>query len=111
MNAQHISLAPQLYTTVIDAQAAAQDVHSAQALYEEYRDLAISRAANDPLDMKVYASLIKAYYACGLAETGLRFYEKVLQSFKGAANEPVLSDDLTSSFVLDGLVQYHIDNK
>jgi pentatricopeptide repeat protein len=111
MNAQQIPLAPQLYTVVIDAQAAAQYVHAAQGLYEEYRDLAISRAANDPLDMKVYASLIKAYYACGLAETGLRFYEKVLLSFKNTANEQALSNDLTTSFVLDGLVQHHIDNK
>ncbi|KIW64100.1 hypothetical protein PV04_09058 [Phialophora macrospora] len=111
MNAQHIPLAPQLYTVVIDAQAAAQDVHAAQGFYEEYRDLAISRAANDPLDMKVYASLIKAYYACGLAETGLRFYEKVLLSFKNTANEQALSNNLTTSFVLDSLVQHHIDNK
>ncbi|KAJ9602695.1 hypothetical protein H2200_012889 [Cladophialophora chaetospira] len=111
MHALQIPLASQLYTAVIDAQAAAQDVHGAQSLYEEYRDLAISRAANDPLDVKVYASLIKAYYACGLAETGLRFYEKVLQSFNGSPNEQALSDGLTTSFVLDGLVQHHIDTK
>ncbi|OAL34804.1 hypothetical protein AYO20_05999 [Fonsecaea nubica] len=111
MNAQNIPLAPQLYTTVIDAQASVQDIHAAQGLYEEYRDLAISRAANDPLDLKVYASLIKAYYACGLAETGLRFYEKILQSFNGSANEQALSESLTSIFVLDGLVRYHIENQ
>lgn len=109
MTAQNVPLAPQLYTIVIDAHASAQDVHAAQGLYEQYRDLAISRAANDPLDMKVYAALIKAYYACGLAETGLRFYEKVLQSFQGSVNEQVLSDTLTSSFVVDGLVQHYID--
>ena len=111
MRAQRIPLASHLYTTVIDARASAQDIHGAQSLYEEYRDLAISRAANDPLDMKVYASLIKAYYACGLGETGLHFYQKVVQSFKGAANEQVLSDNLTASFVLDSVVQHHIDAK
>ena len=111
MRAQNIALAPHLYTSVIGAQASAQDIHGAQGLYEDYRDLAISRAANDPLDMKVYASLIRAYYACGLVETGLRFYEKVLQSFKDSPSEQVLSDSLTSSFVLDGVVQHHIDNK
>jgi pentatricopeptide repeat protein len=59
--------------------------------------------------MQVYASLIKAYYAAGLAETGLRFYEKVMESFKGAANEQALAEHLTTTFVLDGLVQHHID--
>ncbi len=111
MNAQQIPLAPQLYTIVIDAQAMAQDVGAAQSLYEEYRDLAITRAANDPMDVKVYSALIKAYYACGLAETGLRFYEKVLQSFKDSANEQILADGLTTSFVLGSVVQHHIDTK
>ena len=111
MKSQDIPLDPRLYTTVIDAQASTEDVHAAQSLYEEYRDLAISRAANDPLDMRVYASLIKAYYACGLAETGLRFYEKILESFKGSANEQTLSETLQASFILNGLVQHHIDNK
>ncbi|KIW99987.1 uncharacterized protein Z518_10915 [Rhinocladiella mackenziei CBS 650.93] len=111
MKARNIPLEPRLYTIVIDAQGSKQDIHAAQDLYEEYRDLAISRAANDPLDMQVYASLIKAYYACGLAEAGLHFYEKILQSFKNSANEKILSDQLTTSFVLDGLVQHYIDNK
>jgi pentatricopeptide repeat protein len=61
--------------------------------------------------MQVYATLIKAYYACDLAETGLRFYEKVLQSFQGSINESVLADALTRSFVLSGLVQHYLDNK
>lgn len=111
MTAQGISLDPRLYTAVIDAQGSSQDIHGAQSMYEQYRDLAISRAANDPLDMQVYASLIKAYYACGLAETGLRFYEKILHSFKDSANEQMLSEQLTTAFVLNGVVQYHIDNK
>lgn len=100
-----------LYTTIIDAYAANNDVAAAQSLYEQYRDLAISRAANDPLDMHVYAALIKAYYHAGLADTGLRFFEKVTQSFKGAANEKLLMDSLTTAFVLDGLVQHHLDNR
>ena len=111
MNAQQIPLAPQLYTVVIDAHAIAQDVGAAQTFYEEYRDLAISRAANDPMDLKVYSALIKAYYACGLAESGLRFYEKVLQSFKDSANEQTLSESLTTSFVLGSVVPHYIDTK
>lgn len=111
MKTLNFELDPQSYMTIIDAQASKHDIHAAQGLYEEYRDLAISRATNDPLDMQVYASLIKAYYACGLAETGLRFYEKILHSFKGSANEQSLSDNLTTSFVLNGLVQHHISNK
>ncbi|KIV87222.1 hypothetical protein PV11_02782 [Exophiala sideris] len=111
MKVQDIRLDPRLYTVVIDAQASTQNIHAAYRLYEEYRDLAITRAANDPLDMQVYASLIKAYYAAGLAETGLRFYERILQSFKNSDNHQPLSDELTSAFVVNGLVQYHIDNK
>jgi len=110
MKAQGIPIDPRLYTTIIDAQASMQDIHAAQALYEEYRDLAISRAANDPLDMQVYASLIKAYYACGLAETGRRFYEKILQSFNGSATEQTLSEHLTAACILNGLVPHHIDH-
>lgn len=111
MDSYQIALDTRLYTTVIDAQASKQDIHAAQTLYEQYRDLAINRSANDPLDMQVYASLIKAYYACGLDDTGIRFYEKILQSFKGSSNEQVLSEQLTSAFILNGVVQHHIDNK
>ncbi|KAL6251697.1 hypothetical protein RBB50_001907 [Rhinocladiella similis] len=110
MKAENVRLDSRLYTLVIDAHASAQDIHTAHEVYEQYRDLAISRAVNDPLDMQVYASLIKAYYAAGLAETGLRFYERILQSFKDSASQQPLSDDLTTAFVLEALVQYHIDN-
>lgn len=109
MSIQGIQLDPRLYTVVIDAQGSKQDIHAAQALYGEYRDLAIKRAANDPLDMQVYASLIKAYYACGLPESGLHFYEKILQSFKNSADEQALSENLTSAFILNGLVKHHLD--
>ncbi|RMZ76914.1 hypothetical protein DV738_g4708, partial [Chaetothyriales sp. CBS 135597] len=111
MKLNAINLDPRLYATIIDAYSQANDVASAQSIYEEYRDLAIMRAANDPLDMKVYAALIKAYYAAGLAETGRHFFEKVLQSFLGTANEQQLASALTSAFVLDGLVQYHTEKK
>ncbi|RMD41337.1 hypothetical protein DV735_g3774, partial [Chaetothyriales sp. CBS 134920] len=111
MKLNAINLDPRLYTAIIDAYSQANDVSSAQSIYEDYRDLAIMRAANDPLDMQVYAALIKAYYAAGLAETGREFFEKVLQSFLGTANEQQLASALTSAFVLDGLVQYHIEQK
>ena len=111
MKDNDVRVDPKLYTTVIDAYAGNNDVAAAQSLYEQYRDLAISRAANDPLDMHVYAALIKAYYHAGLAETGLRFFEKIVQSFKGTANERLLVDSLTTAFVLDGLVQHHLDNR
>jgi pentatricopeptide repeat protein len=111
MKVENIRLDSGLYTLVIDAQASKHDVHAAHEIYEEYRDLAISRAVNDPLDMQVYASLIKAYYASGLAETGLRFYERILQSFQNSANQQPLSEDLTAAFVVKALVQHHIENK
>ncbi|RMZ89693.1 hypothetical protein DV736_g3071, partial [Chaetothyriales sp. CBS 134916] len=111
MKLNAVNLDPRLYTTIIDAYSQANDVASAQSIYEEYRDFAIMRAANDPLDMQVYAALIKAYYAAGLAETGRHFFDKVLQSFLGTANEQQLASALTTAFVMDGLVQHHVDNK
>ncbi|EXJ84665.1 hypothetical protein A1O3_05335 [Capronia epimyces CBS 606.96] len=111
MAAQDVQLDPRLYTVVIDAQASKQDIHAAQALYDEYRDLAIRRAINDPLDMQVYAALIKAYYACGLPETGLHFYEKILQSFTESVNKQALSEELTSALILNGLVRHHLDQR
>jgi len=111
MRSYEIPLDARLYTVVIEAQASKQDIHAAQSLYEEYRDRAISRSANDPLDMQVYASLIKAYYSTGLAETGLRFYERILHSFNNSANEHALSEQLTTTFILNGLVQHHVEHK
>ena len=111
MKENDVRIDPRLYTTIIDAYAAEGDIAAAQSVYEQYRDLAINRAANDPLDMNVYSTLIKAYYKAGMADTGLRFFEKIVQSFKGAANEKLLMDSLTTSFVLDGLVQHHIDDR
>jgi pentatricopeptide repeat protein len=111
MKENEIRLAPELYTIIMDAYASDNNVPAAQSLYEEYRDLAISRAANDPLDMHVYATLIKAYYHAGMADTGLRFFEKILQSFKGVTNERTLVDTLTSAFVLEGLVPHHLTNR
>ena len=111
MKLNAVNLDSRLYTTIIDAYSKADDVASAQSMYEEYRDLAITRAANDPLDMHVYAALIKAYYSSDMAETGQRFFEKVLQSFNGAANEQSLTSTLTAAYVLNGLVQHHIDSR
>lgn len=109
MKLNEVRIDPRNYTSIIDAYATGQDASAAQKVYEEYREYAIRRAANDPLDMDVYASLFKAYYAAGQAETGLHFYAKVLESFKGAANEQLLASNLTAAFVVDGLVQHHID--
>lgn len=111
MKSYEIPLDARLYTVVIEAQASKQDIHAAQSLYEDYRECAISRSANDPLDVQVYTALIKAYYDTGLAETGLRFYERILHSFKDAANHHDLSEHLTTAFILNGLVQHHVENK
>lgn len=111
MKTNEVRIDPRNYTTIINAYAAGQDSEAAQLVYAEYRDFAISRAANDPQDMEVYASLIKAYYAAGQAETGLHFYSKILESFHGAVNERILAKNLTAAFVVTGLVQHHIDSK
>lgn len=110
MKTNEVRIDPRVYTVIIDAYASAQDSLAAQRVYEDYRDFAITRAANDPLDMKVYASLIKAYHAAGQPEIGVNFYHKVLESFQGSATQDLLSTDLTATFLLEGLVQYHIDN-
>lgn len=110
MKSNQVRIDPRVYTVVIDAYGSAQDSSAAQRVYEEYRDFAITRASNDPLDMMVYASLIKAYHVAGQADIGLNFYQKVLESFRGSANQELLSNNLTAAFLLDGLVQFHIDN-
>jgi pentatricopeptide repeat protein len=83
---------------------------AAQKCYEEYRDRAIVRASNDSLDMTVYASLIRAYHTCELEETGLHFYNKVLQSFAGAQDEELLTANLRASLVLHTLIPHHVAN-
>lgn len=109
MKLNEVRIDPRNYTTILDAYAKDEDAEGAQKVYEEYRSFAISRAANDPQDMEVYASLIKAYYSAGQAETGFRFYGKILESFRGASDENNLSQGLTAAFVVGGVVQHHID--
>jgi pentatricopeptide repeat protein len=111
MQAHQVRIDPSNYTAIIDAYASAHDTTAAQQVYDTYRNFAISRAANDPLDMDVYASLIRAYLAAGQRETGLHFYQKVLESFQGSASEQLLSTTLNSSFVLRALTQHHLDNR
>ena len=109
MRSNEVRIDPKLYSTIIGAYSAGNDVEAAQKLYEQYRNVAIIRAANDPLDMHVYGALIKAYYAADMADAGRHFYDKVSLSFVGTANEAALSESLTSSFVVDVLVKHHTD--
>lgn len=111
MKAKQIALQPALYTVVIDAFALAKNVDAAQRSYEEYRDLAISRAANDMLDMHVYAALMKAYLTCGHKDTAIYFYKKILQSFDGSSEQGLLSEQLTGSFILRSLIQHNVESK
>ena len=111
MKVNQVRIDPRNYTSIVDAYAAGQDAEAAQKVYEEYRSYAITRAANDPQDMEVYASLIKAYYSAGQAEVGLQFYAKVLESFRGAQDEHILAHNLTAAFVLTAVVQHHINER
>jgi pentatricopeptide repeat protein len=111
MKTNEVRIDPRHYTIIIDAYAKGQDAEAAQKVYEQYRSYAIRRAANDPQDMEVYASLIRAYYSAGQAETGLHFYGKILESFRGSSDEQLLSQNLTAAFVLSGLVQHHINSR
>lgn len=111
MKTNNVSVDMHLYPRLIEAYALVKDISAAQSCYEEYRDLAIVRSSNDSLDMQVYAALIKSYHLCDMANTGLRFYDKVRQSFTGAQDEQALTSSLDAAFVLKAIVPYHLQQR
>lgn len=110
MHSQQLLSSPENCIAAIDACAQAKDLSSAKNIYQQYRDLAINRSTTDVLDNNAYTALIKAYYACGQEEEGLRFFERVVQSFEGAANKSEMIQGLTDTFVVDGLVEHYVDS-
>ncbi|KZF23251.1 pentatricopeptide repeat protein [Xylona heveae TC161] len=75
-----------VFSSMIKGFASTGDLSSAVECYNEYKALAIANdngAASliDRDDNEVYAALIKAYAACDRAVGGLRFFDKIVDSF------------------------------
>lgn len=110
MHSQQLLSSPENCIAAIDACAQAKDLSGAKAIYQEYRDLAIGGSTNDALDNQAYTALIKAYYACGAEEEGLHFFERIIQSYENTSARAELIQNLTDTFVADGLVEHYIDS-
>ena len=101
-----------LFVPMIQAFASTGDLNAANHCYAAYRSLAIARPPGDlqhNLDMQVYAALIKAYFTCGHKEAGLRFYEKILQSYENAVDASPLTTAMQSTFVLEASLTHLIE--
>lgn len=109
MRSQGLAPASTLYPAMINAYASIKDVDAAKRCYEKYRNLAIMRATNDQQDFAVYAALIKVYLSSGLDEAGLHFYEKIVESYAGAADKEVLTQELTAALIIDAIVPFHLE--
>ena len=101
-----------LYAPMIQAFGSVNDINAANKYYEDYRSLALSRPAeglNHRQDMEVYAALIKAYFTCGYKDGGLRFYDRILQSYESAADGQNLKKAMEAKFIVDASVQHSIE--
>ena len=110
MHSQQLLSSPGNCIAAIDACAQAKDLSSAKKIYQQYRDLAINHTTTDVLDNDAYTALIKTFYACGQEEEGLRFFERVVQSFGETPNKTELIQSLTDTFVADGLVEHYVES-
>ena len=114
MKAVEVLPNPTLFVPMIQAFASTGDLNAANQCYAEYRSLAIARSAGDlqhDLDMQVYAALIKAYFACGHGEAGVRFYEKILQSYENASDASLLTKTMQATFVLEASLKHLIESR
>ncbi len=114
MKASPVLPDPTLFTTMIQAFAAVRDLNAANECYAEYRSLAVARSAGSlshELDMQVYAALIKAYFMCGYDDGGLRFYEKIQQSYESTDRASALQDAMQAAFVLQASLKHLIETK
>lgn len=109
MHSQQLLSSPENCIAAIEACAEVKDLSSAKSIYQQYRDLAINGVTNVSLDNAAYTALIKVYYGCEQEEEGLRFFEKVVQSFDGADNESELIQSLTDAFIADGVVEHYVE--
>lgn len=108
MHSQQLLSSPENCIAAIDACAQVKDLSAAKNIYQQYRDLAMNGNTNSLLDISAYTTLIRAYYGCEQEEEGLRFFEKVLQSFEGTDNKNELVQSLTDAFIADGLVEHYV---
>ncbi|KAJ8606817.1 hypothetical protein MRB53_040684 [Persea americana] len=108
MHSQQLLSSPESCIAAIEACAQIKDLEAAKGIYQQYRDLAINQSTNDVLDNRAYTALIKAYYTSGEEEDGLRFFERIIQSYNGTLNRDELARNLTDTFVVDGLVDHYL---
>ncbi|KAI5292202.1 hypothetical protein KEM52_006542 [Ascosphaera acerosa] len=95
--APHASLFP----LMIDAFARARDLKSAVECYNEYKSLAVADDAGvfgivGRADAQVYASVVRAYLACGKREGALRFVDKIASSFGDAGSDAASGSQLAA---------------
>ncbi|KAK2745462.1 hypothetical protein FQN55_006156 [Onygenales sp. PD_40] len=104
-----------MFPAMIEAFGAIGDLKSAVECYNEYKSLAIADDNGifgivERKDAQVYASLIKAYLACGKAPGALRFFDKIRSSFDEVKQNREARQALIEEVVIsDGLVQHAIE--
>jgi len=109
MHSQQLLSSPENCIAAIDACAQAKDLVGAKTIYQQYRNLAVSGSTSDALDNQAYTALIRTYYSCGAEEEGLRFFERIVESYADTAAKAELVQNLTDTFVADGLVEYCVE--
>jgi pentatricopeptide repeat protein len=115
MEIQKVTPHAAIFPSMINAFATMGDLRSAVECYKEYRALAIADdygtfAVVERRDGEVYASLIRAYLACGKREGGLRFLDRIRSSFDEVRdNRESRLEAVESVIVRDGLVQHSLN--
>ncbi|KAL1981116.1 hypothetical protein VTN96DRAFT_3050 [Rasamsonia emersonii] len=100
-----------IFPAMIRAFAAIGDLKSAVECYNEYRELAIADDNGifgivERRDGEVYAALIGAYLSCGKEEGGMRFLDRIRDSFRDVKEErEARLEAVESVIVQDALVQ------
>lgn len=114
MRLAHISPSPTLFTPMIQAFASIGDLNAATQCYAEYRSFAVARSASElshDTDIQVYSALIEAYLKCGYEEGGLRFFEKIQQSYSAAADGSILQNAMQAAYVLHVSLKHSVETK
>ncbi|KAK2736724.1 hypothetical protein FQN57_000572 [Myotisia sp. PD_48] len=103
-----------MFPPMIDTFSSNGDFKSALECYTEYKNMAI--ADNNGIfgiverrDAEVYASVIKAYLACGDRDGAVRFLDKIKASFEGIENQEHRFREIQEVIVTGGLIQHSLD--
>lgn len=114
METQKVAPHASMFPPMIDAFAAGGDLSSAVECYNEYKKLAVADnngvfGVVERQDAEVYASVIKAYIACGKKEGGVRFFDKIKASFDTVEDKAQRLRAVEEVIVKDGLVPQSVD--